>query len=72
MALLFLHENFWKNWKKRFKRFLKVFIENNSAIVFPAQKYRYEKIFMNFDNKIKNDFWAQDPTRASMSEGQAR
>ena len=26
--------------------------------------YIYSKIFMNFDNKIQNDFWARDRTRA--------
>jgi hypothetical protein len=25
--------------------------------VFSASKYGYEQIFMNFDKKIKNDFW---------------
>ena len=46
-ALLFFHENFCKN---------------NSTIVFPPHKKMNAKIFINFDNKIKNDFWSRDRT----------
>jgi hypothetical protein len=39
MALLFFHENFWKNWKKVldfFEIFQKLSSKNNNTIVFPT------------------------------------
>jgi hypothetical protein len=69
MALLFFHEIFWKNRNNRkisknlklsFQFLQKFSWENNSAIIIFPHKNVDAKIFMNFDNKIKNDFWARD------------